>query len=95
MHTKKKKIKTIIVEKFKYDDDYGINVDPALLLKLLEFAREEATSDEQLHTIVARAHLLSHDDACLDMEDYEKIVTEPTVVAPTTATTTAVTTTTP
>lgn len=76
MH-KKKKIKTIIIEKFKYDDDdYGVTLAPELLLKLLEFAHTEATSDEQLHAIVTRAHMMSHndDDICLYMEDYPKLV---------------------
>lgn len=77
---KKKKVKTIIVEKFKYDndDDYGITLAPELLLKLLEFAHEEAKSDEQLHAIVTRAHLLSHhdDDVCLYMEHYPQLITE-------------------
>ena len=100
MH-KKKKIKTIIVEKYKYDnddDDYGITLAPELLLKLLEFAYAEATSDEQLHAIVTRAHIMSHhhDDngECLYMEHYPALVTEPAKVelpvveAPTEATTT-------
>lgn len=85
MH-KKKKIKTIIIEKFKYDDadDYGITLAPELLLKLLEFAHTEATSDEQLHAIVTRAHMMSHndDDECLYMEHYPKLVME-TFAAPT------------
>lgn len=78
MH-KKKKIKTIIVEKFKYDndDDYGITLAPELLLKLLEYAHMEAKSDEELHAIVTRAHILSHhdDDVCLYMEDYPALIT--------------------
>lgn len=78
MH-KKKKVKTIIVEKYKYDDndDYGITLAPELLLKLLEYAHEEATSDEELHAIVTRAHILSHhdDDICLYMEDYPALIT--------------------
>ena len=80
MH-KKKKVKTIIVEKYKYDndDDYGITLAPELLLKLLEFAHTEAKTDEQLHAIVTRAHILSHhhdDDVCLYMEHYPALVTE-------------------
>lgn len=75
MH-KAKKIKTTIVEKFKYDD-YGISMDPTLLLKLLEFAHEEAKSDEQLHSIVSRAQMMS--DECLGMDHYSKLITEPTV----------------
>ena len=81
MH-KKKKVKTIIVEKYKYDndDDYGITLAPELLLKLLEFAHIEAKSDEQLHAIVTRAHILSHkDEDCLYMEHYPLLVTEPIV----------------
>lgn len=91
MH-KKKKVKTIIVEKYKYDndDDYGITLAPELLLKLLEFAHTEAKSDEQLHAIVTRAHILSHrdDDECLYMEHYPALITEVIpVVVPAEATT--------
>lgn len=79
MH-KSKKVKTIIIEKFKYDndDDYGITLAPELLLKLMEFAHEEAKSDVQLHAIVTRAHLLSHKDGdtCLYMEHYPQLITE-------------------
>ena len=78
MH-KKKKIKTIITEKFHYndDDDYGITLAPELLLKLLEFAHMEAKSDEELHAIVTRAHIMSHndDDDCLWMDDYPLLIT--------------------
>ena len=37
---KKKKVKTIIVEKFKYnnDDDYGVTLAPELLLKLFYYS---------------------------------------------------------
>ena len=77
MH-KKKKIKTIITEKFKYgdDDDYGVTLAPELLLKLLEYAHTEAKSDEELHAIVTRAHIMSHndDDDCLWMEDYPALI---------------------
>lgn len=85
MH-KKKKIKTIITEKFRYndDDDYGITLAPELLLKLLEFAHTDATSDEQLHAIVTRAHILSHrDHECLYMEHYPMLVLEPAVAVET------------
>lgn len=78
MH-KKKKVKTIIVEKYKYDndDDYGVTLAPELLLKLLEFAHTEAKSDEQLHSIVTRAHIMSHrGDECLYMEHYPELVTD-------------------
>ena len=76
MH-KKKKIKTIITEKFHYDDDYGITLAPELLLKLLEFAHTEAKSDEELHAIVTRAHILSHKDHdCLYMEHYPTLILE-------------------
>lgn len=75
---KHKKIKTIIVEKFKYDgEDYGITLAPELLLKLLEFAREEAKSDMQLHSLVSRAYTMAHKkDDCLWMEDYEALISD-------------------
>ena len=79
MH-KNKKVKTIIIEKYKYDnndDDYGITLAPELLLKLLEYAYTDAKSDEELHAIVTRAHILSHhdDDVCLYMDDYQSLIT--------------------
>lgn len=79
MH-KKKKVKTTIVEKYKYgnDDEYGITLAPELLLRLMEFAHTEAKSDERLHAIVTRAHILSHksEGECLYMEHYPLLVTE-------------------
>lgn len=74
---KKKTISTTIVEKFRYDD-YGISIEPALLIKLLEFAHEEAKTDEQLHSIVSRAHAIAYDHGCLKMDHYYKLITDPT-----------------
>jgi hypothetical protein len=73
---KNKKIKTTIIEKFNYNDT-GISIDPTLLLKLLEFAHTEAKTDEQLHSIVGRAHVLSHAEECLGMDHYYTLVSEP------------------
>jgi len=75
---KHKKIKTTIVEKFKYDgEEYGIKLAPELLLKLLEFAREEAKSDIQLHSLVSRAYTMAQEkEDCLWPEDYEELIAE-------------------
>lgn len=90
MH-KKKKIKTIITEKFKYgdDDDYGVTLAPELLLKLLEYAFTDAKTDEELHAIVTRAHIMSHndDDDCLWMEDFPALINAAVMPSDSTGTT--------
>ena len=76
---KSKTVKTVVVEKHDYEN--CIKLDPTLLLKLLEFAREEAKSDEQLHSIVSKATVLAHEiDTYLSMEHYAQLIAEPTPV---------------
>jgi hypothetical protein len=81
MH-KKKKVKTIIVEKYKYDEEsdghHDISLYPDLLEKLLWFAHEPTTTAEQMHNIVVRMRLMMLDEDCLTVEHYDAIVTEPT-----------------
>lgn len=68
-----KKITTTIVEKFDYHD-HGINIEPALLLKLLEFAHGESQSEEQLYSIVAKTQLLAETTPILECDHYEQLV---------------------
>lgn len=80
---KSKKIKKITVEKWKVkDDEYGYSVDPAFLLKLLEYAKSDAKSDEELHSIVSRMGELAHTDDhwCFTMKDWEDVIS---VLSPT------------
>lgn len=74
---RKKKIKTIIIEKYKYDGDDYLKLDPALLLKLLEFANDPAVTDDHLHAVVAamQGMAATDDDWCFDTTDYDTIIT--------------------
>jgi hypothetical protein len=74
-----KKITTTIVEKFNYDDS-GINIEPALLLKLLGFARNESKSEEHLYSIVAKTQLLAETTPLLEYEHYDELVNSPKTI---------------
>lgn len=69
----KKHIKTTTVEHYTYS---GIVLDPALLLRLLEYATEH-TDDAWLHLIVERANKLCYEQGCeypLGMLDYPGLI---------------------
>jgi hypothetical protein len=69
----KKHIKTTTVEHYTYS---GVVLDPALLLRLLEYATEH-TDDSHLHLIVERANKLCYQQGCefpLGMLDYPALV---------------------
>lgn len=69
----KKHIKTTTVEHYTYS---GIVLDPALLLRLLEYATEH-TDDAWLHLIVERANKLCYQQGCefpLGMLDYPALI---------------------
>jgi len=51
-----------------------VKLDIPLLLRLLEFAREDASSDEELHRVVSNITDLSSVGATLGMIDYEAIM---------------------
>jgi hypothetical protein len=76
---KKKKIKTIIVEKYNNGENgnHEIKLYPDLLGKLFWYVRTEAKSDEQTQAMVNRMRLMMLDEDCLDLEAYEAIITEP------------------
>ena len=50
-----------------------INVDVPLFIRLLEFAREDATADMQLHVLAERLVKLSGPTA-MTMKDYDALV---------------------
>jgi len=52
----------------------SITVDAPLMIRLLEFAREDATSDMDLHEVVERMIEISEFGESLTMENYEDIV---------------------
>lgn len=51
-----------------------IRVDVPLLIRLLEFAREDASSDLDLHALASRMISESEGGKVLTMEDYEELI---------------------
>ena len=53
-----------------------INVDVPMLIRVLEFAREDAQSDVDLHKVAERLIELSADGRTVTMDDYNAVVSE-------------------
>lgn len=53
-----------------------IQLDVPLMIRLLEYAREDAQSDVDLHLVAEKLIELSVDGDVLDMDDYDDIVPE-------------------
>lgn len=53
-----------------------INVDVALFIRLMEYAHENAKTDQELHEIATRAAQLCSLGRTLSMDDYQTLVTE-------------------
>ena len=51
-----------------------ITVDVPLFIRLLELAREDIKTDPPIHEVTEKITELMGDKTCLDMDDYEKIV---------------------
>lgn len=68
---RKKTIKTTFEEVF---EEGVICIDVPLMIRLLEYAREDASSDIDLHVLATNAIELSEDGRALTMEHYYKIV---------------------
>jgi hypothetical protein len=51
-----------------------IKVDVPLFIRLLEYAREDAKTDMDLHNVAENIIQLSENGECLSMEDYSRIV---------------------
>ena len=51
-----------------------IRVDIPLLIRLLEFAREDASSDTDLHVLATNMVELSEEGRVLTMQDYTKLL---------------------
>ena len=52
-----------------------ITVDIPLFIRLLEYAREDAKDDMDLHKVTERITALSSEGKTLGMSDYDQIVT--------------------
>lgn len=61
----------ILLEANKTDT---ITVDVPLFIRLLEFSREDAKTDIDLHDVAERAIKLSLDGRVLTMRDYKKLL---------------------
>lgn len=76
-----KKITTTTVEEYS-DDQVGIpkyapciKVDTPLMIRLLEFAREEASTDVDLHALATNMVAMSGENGrTLTIEDYPKLL---------------------
>jgi hypothetical protein len=51
-----------------------ISVDVPLFIRLLEFAREDATDDMMLHDVAEKLRELCADGDIMQMEQYEEII---------------------
>ena len=51
----------------------AVSVDVPLLIRLLEYAREDAKTDMDLHNVAERLIALSKDNRTLTMNDYDSI----------------------
>ena len=52
----------------------SVTLDSPLFIRLLEYAREDAQSDAELHSLVERAIQLSDSESVLSMDDYSALV---------------------
>lgn len=60
-------------EEYEFKDSITLNIP--LFIRLLEYAREDAKKDIDLHLVAERAVKESADDCVLDMDDYNYLVT--------------------
>jgi hypothetical protein len=51
-----------------------ITMDVPLFIRMLEYAREDAQEDVDLHDVTEKANLLGKERGILQMEDYNEIV---------------------
>jgi hypothetical protein len=59
-----------------------VTLDIPLFIRLLEYAREDAQEDVDLHDVAEKAIALSKEKGILSMEDYEAIIPEPQAEEP-------------
>jgi hypothetical protein len=58
----------------EYNPEYVIKLDVPLLIRIMEYAREDAKTDMDLHFAAENMIQLSKTNRILNMEDYESIV---------------------
>ena len=68
-------IKKAMMENMESNPKDKITVDVPLFIRLLEYAREDAKTDMDLHNVAEKIIELSASGATLTMTDYDKIVT--------------------
>jgi hypothetical protein len=51
-----------------------ITMDVPLFIRMLEYAREDAKEDMDLHDVTEKANLLGKERGILQMEDYDEII---------------------
>lgn len=64
----------IATKKQEENEEDVIKVNVPLMIRLLEYAREDAKGDLDLHFVSERLIELSEEGECLTMEHYSKIV---------------------
>ena len=62
------------------NEEDKITVDVPLLIRLLEYAKEDAKDDVELHNIATKLIELSEEGDCLNMSNYAEIVGKPTIM---------------
>jgi len=67
-------VKTSMSEAKKEDAVDTITMDIPLFLRMLEYSREDASQDMDLHDVTEKANKLGKERGILSMEDYEEIV---------------------
>jgi len=65
---------TTVYEAKKEDPVDTITMDIPLFLRMLEYSREDASEDMDLHDVTEKANKLGKERGILSMEDYEEIV---------------------
>lgn len=68
---RKRTIKTTVEEVF---EEGVICLDVPLMIRLLEYAREDSSNDMDLHVLATNAIELSEDGDALTMEHYSKLI---------------------
>jgi hypothetical protein len=67
-------LKKNLLEAKKEDAVDTITMDIPLFLRMLEYSREDASQDMDLHDVTEKANLLGKERGILSMDDYEEIV---------------------
>ena len=67
-------IEAFIEEEPTNNPEDCVSMNIPLLMRVLEFAKEDASSDEQLHDVVERMIEMSKNGQILSMDDYDSII---------------------